>query len=125
MVGRVGGGVEDTVDGIGAWFQDACGGVVLKVLLAYVQDVVAGDEVLDEEVAIFVQSLLEFGEWGVFRGGAQAADVLVVDVAFDAFHGETLLMLTVNYFCCCCRGRHCILSIYFRANGIVIWRLLL
>ena len=58
VVGWIGGGVEDAVDGLGAGLQDAGGGVVLEVFLAHVQDVVAGDEVLDEEVAIFVQSLL-------------------------------------------------------------------
>lgn len=59
VVGWVGGGVEDAVDGLGAGFQDAGGGVVLEVFLAHVQDVFARDEVLDEEVTIFVQSLLE------------------------------------------------------------------
>lgn len=70
VVGWVAGGVEDAVDGGGAGFQDAGGEVVLEVFLAHVEDVVAWDEVLDEEVAIFVQSLLELGERGVLGGRA-------------------------------------------------------
>lgn len=66
LVGRLG-GVEDALDGVGAFFEDAGWGEEGEVLSAGFEDILAGEKVLEEEVAVLFVAAAQFvqGEGGV------------------------------------------------------------
>lgn len=80
MLVRVKGGVEDSIPGTRALFEEAGCGEVGEVGLAEVVDVVAGYDVFDPDVTVLCVAALHFGERGVAGRWPEPGDYGSVDV---------------------------------------------
>ena len=75
VVGRLG-LVEYALHGVGSFLQHACRGQPVEVLVAHLEDVLAGQHLFEKEVSILVIALTEFLEGEVGIGCSQEGGIL-------------------------------------------------